>query len=190
MRYGLVVSALLVVLAVGSPRSAAGQTCFRGRPAPRCAGFTVLEFTWAFRLNDKPAPTDEAPAFLYWSGGYLQNVGSSSALGAALKLTADSDGHRYAVVGRYRHWLSPTSSLDVAPGMFLGGKDNFTTLKFPSATADVTLNYRDLIGLAVGVDALRADTGTQWQGHAGVRVGTWLAPLLTLGLGALAAATY
>jgi hypothetical protein len=47
-----------------------------------------------------------------------------------------------------------------------------------------------LIGLAVGVDALRADTGTQWQGHAGVRVGTWLAPLLTLGLGALAAATY
>jgi hypothetical protein len=50
------------------PVSLAGQTCFRGRPQPRCTGFTVLEFTGAVRLNDKTGPTDEAPAFIYWSG--------------------------------------------------------------------------------------------------------------------------
>ena len=69
------------------PVSLAGQTCFRGRPQPRCTGFTVLEFTGAVRLNDKTGPTDEAPAFIYWSGGYLRNVGASSALGAAFKVT-------------------------------------------------------------------------------------------------------
>ena len=72
------VGVLTLMLAV--PVSLAGQTCFRGRPQPRCSGFTVLEFTGALRLNDKSGPTDEAPAFLYWSGGYLRNVGARSAL--------------------------------------------------------------------------------------------------------------
>lgn len=181
----------LLSLMLTVPVSLAGQTCFRGRPQPRCTGFTVLEFTGAVRLNDKTGPTDEAPAFIYWSGGYLRNVGASSALGAAFKVTADSDGHRYGPVARYRHWLGATTSIDIAPGLFVGGEDNFVDLAFPSATADVALNYGDWFGVAVGVDALRqTGGGTQWQGHAGVRFGSWLAPLVTLGLGILAGATY
>jgi hypothetical protein len=183
------VGVLSLVLSV--PVSLAGQTCFRGRPQPRCSGFTVLEFTGGLRLNDKTSPTDEAPAFLYWSGGYLRNVGARSALGAAFKVTADSDGHRYGPVVRYRHWLSPTTSIDLAPGLFIGGEDNFVDLAFPSATADVALNYGDWFGVAVGVDAIRrTGGGTQWQSHAGVRLGTWLAPLATLGLGILVGAAY
>jgi hypothetical protein len=82
-------------------------------------------------------------------------------------------------------------SIDVAPGIFLGGKDNFVRLEFPRATADVALNYGDWFGLAVGLDALRVEgTGSDWQGHAGVRFGTWLAPLATVGLGLLIAATW
>jgi hypothetical protein len=178
-------------LMLGVPVSLAGQTCFRGRPQPKCSGFTVLEFTGALRLNDKTGPTDEAPAFLYWSGGYLRNVGGRSALGAVFKVTADSDGHRYGPVVRYRHWLSQTTSIDLAPGLFIGGEDNFVDLAFPSATADVAFNYGDWFGVAVGVDAIRrTGGGTQWQSHAGVRFGTWLAPLATLGLGILAGATY
>jgi hypothetical protein len=56
-------------LMLGVPVSLAGQTCFRGRPQPKCSGFTVLEFTGALRLNDKTGPTDEAPAFLEASAG-------------------------------------------------------------------------------------------------------------------------
>ena len=191
MRHATLVSTLAIVLSFGSPHMAVGQVCFRGRPEPGCAGFMVLEFTSAFRLNEKSGATDQNAAFFYWSGGYLQNLNPSSALGAAFKLTADSDGHRYGAVARYRRWLSPTSSLDFAPGLFLGGKDNFITLSFPSPTADLALNYRDLVGLAVGVDAIRQQSGdTQWEGHMGVRFGTWLAPLATLGLGVLIGATW
>jgi hypothetical protein len=64
-------------------------------------------------------------------------------------------------------------------------------LKFPSPTFDVALNYGDRIGLGAGVDALRdRDGSTQWQEHAGIRFGTWLAPLATLGLGLLIGATW
>jgi hypothetical protein len=150
-----------------------------------------LEFTTAVRLNEKAGRTDDAPAFLYWSGGYLRNVGARTALGATFKMTADSDGHRYGPVVRYRQWLGRTTSIDIAPGLFVGGQDNFVELAFPSPTADVALNYGDWFGVAVGVDALRqAGGGTQWQTHAGVRFGSWLAPLVTLGVGVLAAATY
>lgn len=184
---GLVVG----LLNFAAPVAAVGQTCFRGRPQPSCGGFIVLEFTGAVRLNEKSGPTDRNQAFLYWSGGYLENIGPSSALGAAFKLTVDSDGHRYGPVLRYRRWLSPNSSIDLAPGLFLGGKDNFVGLKFPSPTFDVALNYGDRIGLAAGVDALREEGGsTDWQGHAGIRFGTWLAPLATLGLGLLIGATW
>jgi hypothetical protein len=191
MRRATLASTLAVIFCCGWPHPATAQVCVRGHPRPQCTGFTVLEFTGAVRLNDKSGPTDQNAAFLYWSAGYLQNIGRTSALGAALKLTADSDGHRYGPVVRYRHWLSASSSIDLAPGLFVGGRDNFVTLEFPSPTADVALNYGDRVGLAVGMDALRQrGGGTHWQGHAGIRFGTWLAPLATLGLGILIGATW
>ena len=191
MPYAARVLALVAALGLGSAPLAVGQTCFRGRPQPRCSGFTVLEVTGGIRLNDKSGSTDGGVAFIYWSGGYLRNISSKAALGAAFKLTADTDGHRYGPVVRYRRWLGSTSSIDFSPGVFVGGKDNRVTVSFPSPTADVAVNYGDLFGVAVGVDALRqADGGTQWQWHAGVRFGTWLAPRGTLGFGLLSTAGY
>jgi hypothetical protein len=190
MRHAALVTAMLVA-AWARPERALGQTCFRGHPSPRCDAFTVLEFTGAMRLFGKSGPTDQNDAFFYWSGGLLLNAGSASAVGGAFKLTADSDGHRYGPTFRYRRWLGPGSSIDVAPGLYLGGGDNFVTLRFPSPTVDVALNYGDRIGVAAGMDVLRTrEVGTDWQAHVGVRFGTWLAPIATVGLGVLLAATW
>jgi hypothetical protein len=87
--------------------------------------------------------------------------------------------------------VEPNASLDFAPGVFLGGQGNFAVLQFPSPTADIALNFSGWLGLAVGVDALReVGRSTEWQGHAGLRFGTWLAPIATLGLGLLIGATW
>jgi hypothetical protein len=129
--------------------------------------------------------------YFSWSAGYLHNTGSRSAVGATFKISADDDGHRYGPVLRYRRWLSPSWSLDIAPGLFIGGHDNFGWLRFPSATADITINGSDWVGLTLGVDVLRRIHGsTTWESHAGIKFGTWLAPLATVGLGILAAASY
>jgi len=159
---------LLLILVL--PVISHAQICFRGHPKPRCAGFTILEFSAATRLNKlnkKAGPSDWSGAYFYWSAGYLHNLGTRSALGGAFKITADSDGYRYGLVLRYRRWLGPKWCWDVAPGVFLGGKDNFTS--------DVAINYGDWVGLAIGLDALRSAGGeTSWEGHAGLRFGTWL----------------
>ena len=132
-RFNLVALSSSLLLSMSLTSTARAQVCFRGHPRPRCSGFGVLEFTGAARLNPKATPSDQTPAFFSWSAGYLHNVGRQSALGVAFKLAADGDGHRYGPVLRYRRWLGPTWSLDLAPGVFLGGQDNFTTLRFPSA---------------------------------------------------------
>lgn len=189
MRRAALFTAVAVLMAA-SASPAEGQVCFNGRPEPRCSGFMVLEFTMGARFAGRIG-TNDSPVYIYWSGGYLENIGPRSALGAAFKLTADQDGHRYGPVLRYRRWLGRTWNIDLAPGVYLGGKDNFTSLQFPSPTADVALNYRNWVGLAVGIDALRQrGRDTEWQGHAGLRFGTWLAPIATIGLGLLIGATY
>jgi hypothetical protein len=182
---------LTVLFSLLCSHGAWAQVCFRSQPQPQCSGSIVLEFTGATRLNERSSPLNHNAAFIYWSGGYLHNLSARSSLGAAFKLTADSDGHRYGPTLLYRRWLSPRASLDFAPGVFLSGEDNVARLQFPSPTADVALNYAGWLGLAVGVDALReVGRSTEWQGHAGLRFGTWLAPIATLGLGLLIGATW
>jgi hypothetical protein len=183
LSFGLLLSMLLTPMAQA-------QFCSRGHPRPRCSGFAVLEFSGAARLNEKAAPSDQTAGLVSWSAGYLHSLGPRSALGAAFKLIADGDGHRYGPVLRYRQWLGPTWSLDAAPGILLGGKENLSVLRFPSATADVTINWGDRVGFTVGVDALRRQgRATSWETYAGLRFGTWLAPVAMLGLGVVVGAS-
>ena len=59
-------------------------------------------------------------------------------------------------------------------------------------TFDLALNWGDRIGVDFGLEQVRREgSGSHsWDGHVGLRFGTWLAPLATLGLGLLGAATY
>lgn len=181
-----------LVLTVGLPSQTSAQACFRGQPKPRCGGFWIVEFTGGARLNQQNSlSTGGSPVYAAWSLGYMQNLGPRSALGAALKVSADDDGSFYGPVLRYRRWLDSSWSLDLSPGLLLGGNRNLSQPRFPSVTADAVLNWGDRVGLLVGVDAIRdAGGATSWEGHAGLRFGTWLAPLATLGLAILAGATY
>lgn len=175
------------------PGALEGQVCFRGHPSGRCDGFVVLEFTSGAQLNQQPGLQtigSSGPLYISWEAGYLHNIGAQSALGAAVRLAADDDGHRVAGVLRYRQWLGPSWSLDLSPGVLVEGSMNFTTLRFPSMTAGAAVNWGDRVALMVGVDQLRQSEGTHWTGYAGLRFGSWLAPLAFLGLVALAGATY
>jgi hypothetical protein len=183
-----------LALGLGQPVTAHAQLCFRGYPGHRCDGFVVLEFTAGAQLNQDPVYTyesgDQSPVYVSWEAGYLHNLGTRSAIGAALRVAADDDGHRFASVLRYRQWLGSTWSVDLAPGLLLGGSMNQTMLSFPSATGGVALNWGDRVAVVVGADQLRRSEGTRWARYAGFRFGTWLAPLATLGLVAVAGATY
>jgi hypothetical protein len=188
-------SSLLVT--VGLPSSSQAQVCFRGHPTPRCRGFTVLEFTAGARLNPQatgidPGFSDQNRFYISWSTGYLHNLGDWSAIGATFMLAADDDGNRYGPVLRYRSWLGPTWSIDFAPGLIVGGEDNVPGRRFPSPIFNLAINWGDRIGLDLGLERVRRESGsgTGWDSHIGLRFGTWPALLATLGLSVLGAATY
>jgi hypothetical protein len=183
-----------VLVGLVIPGALEGQVCFRGHPSGRCDGFVVLEFTSGAQVNQQPESPgrigSSGPLYLSWEAGYLHNIGARSALGAAARLAADDDGHRVAGVLRYRQWLGHNWSLDLSPGVLVEGNMNFTTLRFPSVTAGAAVNWGDRLALTVGVDQLRQSQGDHWAYYAGLRFGSWLAPLAMLGLVALAGATY
>lgn len=179
---------ILLMIAFAEPSWS--QTCFRGAPRPACSGFTVLEFTGGFRLNRKPAPTDQANVLFDWDFGYLHNVSPRAAVGASYRLLADSDGNRHGPMLRYRRWLEGRTSVDLGAGVYIGGQDNFVPLAFPSPTIDAGVTFGDRFGVAVGLDLVRDhDRGSHLQSRLGFRFGTWLAPVMTIGLGTLLAAS-
>jgi hypothetical protein len=91
-----------LLLSMSLTSTAYAQVCFSGTSS------APVQWVWspgvlrASRLNEKADSSDQATAFVFWSAGYLHKVAPYSALGVALKLTADSDGHRYGPVLRYR----------------------------------------------------------------------------------------
>jgi hypothetical protein len=172
------------------PTIGQAQICFRGHPQPRCNGFTVLEFTFGARSSGLAQYSDGTPFYAAWSVGYLHNLNAGAAVGAAFKVSANDDGSRWGPVIRYRRWLGPSLSLDLAPGLFLGGDNGALPSKFPSLTADVAINWGDRVSMLVGLDQLRRPGGNSWEEHVGLRFGTWLAPLALLGLGIIAGASY
>jgi hypothetical protein len=125
-----------LAIALASPSAAEAQFCFRGRALPACRAYPILEFAPGYRLVDKAVPSDGAPVVGDWQAGYMQNVRSQAGVGGAVKITADSDGHRYGPVVGLRYWLgSGRVSLDMTAGMFLAGEDNHVLLNWPAPTA-------------------------------------------------------
>lgn len=193
LQRSLVLVASALVIASATPRISQAQICFRGHPTPRCGGFAILEFTAGTRLGTEiDRYRGDNTAYLSWSGGYLHNLGERSSLGVVLKLAADDDGHRYGPMLRYRQWLGPTWSIDLGPGLLVGGTDNLAARQFPSAMLDVAVNWGDRVGLDLGLEGVRRvrALGNGWDGHVGLRFGSWYAPLAMLGLTLLAAASY
>ena len=126
------------------------QGCFRGRPQPFCRAFLITEFGIAqgFALG---ANVGEHPAILAtWEFGSMVNVGKDHAVGIAVVAHAlDISG--FGIRPRYRKWLSPTVSLDVAPGILIHRRVGLT--------GQVALNFADYAALTAQVLTSEEDFG-------------------------------
>lgn len=173
---------VLFAAAIGlMPGSAQAQTCFRGAAAPRCRQFLVLEMD-AYHSTGGVARNAYV---ISWAAGAMANVGSRSAAGGALLAAVDDDGHRVGVQGRFRRWLRGRTALDVTPAIFLGGHRNGGS-DAGGAALGVAITRGDLFGVSLNYQM--ADGSGRL--YAGIRFGSWMTPVGTAGLVALAAATY
>ncbi len=144
----LITTALTLVLAADSP---AGGDCFRGRPLPECRSFWITEAGTLYRF-DLPQTNDKWHATLMynWEVGLMVNQSERYAIGGSLFFNFD-DLTNHTLVGfraRYRRWLSPRISLDIAPGIILS-ESKTDNVAF---SGEVMLGADDLIAAVVRLD--------------------------------------
>ncbi len=146
LRLAVAVAALMAGIAT----QAQAQMCFRGKPLPHCKYFWVTEFTYGNHVDGNLSTGQMFMPEL----GLLVNLDEKNAIGGSVffRVLVDSrhpDGLGAGFKGRYRRWINKDFNIDVAPG--------FTFLDETEFATDVTVNFRDWIGLGARVEFWRAE---------------------------------
>ncbi len=177
-----------------------GGFCFRGRPRPKCGSFMLTEFSMRRPLGAVPDvdPTTELEL------GIMVNVGRASAIGGTAQIGGEESVRRTGVGLRYRRWLTSRLGAELGVSRFSEceqtGRDSCARSR-PGFTTQGGLVLSDLVGVTVvyqhvNAGASRPGEVVTWsyparsQWSAGVKFGSYAAPLVALGLGALVAATW
>lgn len=142
--------------AAGEPRT----VCLRGQPRPACSTSLVTELNLNLGYYTG-GPTDRYLTRFHL--GWMANLDAENALGGALVLGPRGQRHR-GIEGRYRRWLRPHLSLDVAPG-WVGngaGDDRFVL--------GLSVVVHDLVGAS-----LHGETVPDAGGFGGgLRLASWM----------------
>jgi hypothetical protein len=183
--------AAVLLAAALLPQPSAAQTCFTGRPLPQCRHFFLTEATLMHRLDMPGGASFDESTVLGLGVGLMRNITPTTAVGVAGYLQTDTHESGGVLQVRFRHWLTDRFSLELAPGIGLGGGTG-ANLQAAAALAD-------RVAVVVQVEAVSAEA-RQWspvdrgvRPSAGVRLGGGLGVLgivAALGLAGLAAATF
>jgi hypothetical protein len=158
---------------------AARRFCFRGRRAPACHRFLLVEggFYKPVRntIRTLPSPADrddprrQIPGAFgnhgTWEIGAMANVDRKSALGATALWGAGGVGSfRTGVRARYRLWLDDTTSVEVATGPVWMAVNDARGAGGLVVTTDLRLNVSDKYALSGRLD--RVQSRNFAAGHA------------------------
>jgi hypothetical protein len=165
-----VISCLLVIpLLIGTAQ--AQNRCFRGRPLPECKTFWITESSVLVRLDERNNQKWHQQLYYTFELGLMSNRDELLAFGGTMFLAFDdlTDDFRLGYKARFRRWLSPKTSLDLAPGILTGTKTGF-----PGLSVSVAVIHSDRIALAGQLDMLRYGDGqgTDFAWYGGVRFGS------------------
>lgn len=146
--------------------------CSKGHRLPVCRSFWITEVGLVRKIANHSLYTDY---YFTWDIGAMVNRSDRDAFGGTLYAGALlGESFRWGLRGRYRRWLTPNATLDIAPGILLG-VSNSDKLGFSS---QVGVGYSDWISFYAQLDITH-----RWQGDrrthdwvadwfAGVRVGS------------------
>ncbi len=139
--------------------------CWRNRPIEHCRAMILTNFGGYLQRSTIPGGE---PLRVVADWGVLVNVGARNAVGASLFASFDSaDGVILGPAVRYRRWLSPTQSIDLALGTPLYTSDYEAVL---SAYGLIKYNPTHSVGFAVRPE-LRRHTSSDfaYNGHSSTR---------------------
>jgi hypothetical protein len=128
---------------------------WRGHPYPETRSFMITEFGVMYRLDRYPYLGGTSRLAITFDLGWMKNVGSRHAVGFSGYAMPADQTTRLGIRFRYRRWLSRSASIDVSPGVILGGEDSAIEYDPPGFVLGTTLNAGDLIAVMVDAELAR-----------------------------------
>jgi hypothetical protein len=149
------------------------------RVGPRSVtpGFLITETSLLGRVD--PGPPAELRHYLAFDLGYMSNVGSQAAVGWSAFFGSATRYVNAGVRVRLRRWISPTSSVDIAPGVIITEhRSEYGTASPPGFSVQASVSPSRYVTLAVeGYTLARHDytAGDVRENGvlAGVKIGQW-----------------
>lgn len=152
---------------------------FRGHPLPETKTFLITHVGIGARVD--PGKQAFYPRTDYYGMGDLglmHNVSRHVAVGGNFYLGVDDRRTRFGPKARVRYWLYRTISFDVAPGILLGGDDDWQGhTEFPGFVGEASLGVGDVVQVTGEVESVSIEdqTGakaTDTSVYLGAKVGT------------------
>jgi len=155
----IAIAILWVTASAGSasaqaPGEAPPRFCFQGAQAPTCHGFMITEAGYAFRTSPK-SPFSYSPGGVVLPSlelGAMRNLGDRVAVGGSIGAGLLGDVY-LGIKPRVRLWLSRDLAADVSAGYLLN-----TSYAVKPVTGDVSIMYRDQLGITAQAFVVRSDT--------------------------------
>jgi hypothetical protein len=127
---------------------------WRGYPYPETRSFLITELGVMRRLDRYPFPSRTSRTAVTFDLGWMKNVGTRHAIGFS-GYAMPGDQTRLGIRARYRRWLSRGLSVDVSPGVILGGEDSGANYDAPGFVLGTTLNAGDLFAVMIDTELAR-----------------------------------
>jgi len=128
---------------------------WRGRPLAETRSFMITEFGVLARIDDYPYIGDDSRIAYSFDLGWMKNISPRGAVGFSGYALLSDPATRLGIRARYRRWLSRKTSIDVSPGVLLGGEDSAIEYDPPGFVLGTTLNAGDLVALTVDAEYAR-----------------------------------
>lgn len=163
---------------------------FRFHPGPRskCGTFAITELTLLRRFGKDEHVVRSAERYYgSFDVGLEHNVTDATALGGSVFAGFDGVRSQLGVRARVRRWLSNRASLDLAPGLVIGGKEEKgSDLLGPALILRASLNLSASFGVTAQTFETRRQRPQRVEKERATYVGAQLnSKAGTVGLGAV-----
>ena len=128
---------------------------WRGRPLAETRSFLITEFGVLARIDDNPYIVLDPRIAFSFDLGWMKNISESGAVGFSGYALVSDPTTRMGIRARYRRWLSQKTSIDISPGVLLGGEYSGIEYDPPGFVLGATLNAGDLVALMVDAEYAR-----------------------------------
>jgi hypothetical protein len=92
--------------------------------------------------------------------GVMRNVSPHVAVGGTFYAGGDDYRVRVGAKARVRYWLSPEISIDLAPGLLVGGDEDWGgEARFPGFVGEASLSFEDIALVTAQLESVHIEDG-------------------------------